>query len=369
MRAHKIRLVPNPEQEEYFRKACGTARFVYNWGLGQIKVALEAGEKPEGVWALKKRLNSIKREEFPWILEVTKCAPEGAFVNLGNGLKNFFDSRSGKRKGHKVSFPAFKKKGRSKDAFVVNNDKFRVEGRSVRLPHIGWVKMAEELRFNGKIMSATISRTANHWYVSLSVEIEEKSTTHKSHVKVGIDLGVKTAVVMSTGKTFESPKALHKNLKRLRRLNRKLHRRQLGSANRRKVAEEIARLYERITNIRRDWQHKVTTCIARRHSFIVVEDLNVAGMNKLRSLARAVADVGMSEVPQMLRYKVPHHGGQLVKISRWFPSSKACRKCGNVKDDLTLADRVYRCAECGHAEDRDLHASRNVLREGMRLSS
>lgn len=368
MRAHRIRLIPTPEQEEYFRKACGTARFVYNWGLAQVKQSLDEGRKPESILALKKRLNGIKRQEFPWMLEVTKCAPEGAFVNLGNALKNFFSSRSGKRKGRKVGFPAFKRKGRSKDAFVVNNDKFRVEGRSIRLPHIGNVRMAEELRFGGKIMSATVSRTSNHWYVSITVETEEVPVVHKSHVKAGIDLGVKTAVVTSTGKTFESPEPLRTKLKRLRRLNRKLHRRQPGSANRRKAAQEVARLYERIANIRRDWQHKTTTYIARRYSFVAVEDLNVVGMSGLRSLSRSVNDIGVGELLRMLEYKVPSYGGQLMQIDRWFPSSKTCRKCGNVKADLTLADREYRCTECGHVEDRDLQASRNILREGLRIA-
>lgn len=364
--AHKIRLNPKPEQEVYFRKACGTARFAYNWGLAQIKVALEAGQKPGGHLVLKKRLNNIKREQFPWMLEVTKCAPEAALANLGQALNNFFTSCKGKRKGRKISFPRFKKKGRSKDKFYVSNDKFAVNGKRLRLPHIGEVAMTEELRFTGKIMSATISRTADHWHVSIQVGVEDKPVQHKSHVRVGLDLGLKTAVVVSTGKTFEAPKPLKKHLKRLARLNRQLHRKVKGGANCRKAAMRVARLHERIVNMRKDWLHKTTTCIARRYSFVAIEDLNVAGMARAKNKGRAIADVGMGEIGRMLGYKVPKYGGRLVQISRWYPSSKTCRKCGQVQD-MPLSVRTYTC-DCGHAEDRDLNASRNILREGQRVA-
>lgn len=366
--AHKIRLIPTPEQEAYFRKACGVARFTYNWGLAQIEAALEAGQKPEGYLALKKRLNVIKREQFPWMMEVTKCAPEAALANLGQALSNFFASRKGKRKGRKIAFPKFKKRGTSRDNFYVSNDKFAVNGKRVRLPHIGEVAMTEELRFTGKLMSATVSRNADHWYVSIQVEVEDQPVQHKSHVRVGLDLGLKTAVVASTGKTFGAAKPLKRHLKRLARLNRGLHRRKPSSANRRKAAAQVARLHERIANIRRDWLHKVTTCIARRYSLVAIEDLNVAGMAQAKNQGRAIADVGMGEIGQMLGYKMRKHGGRLVRVSRWFPSSKTCRKCGCIKQDLTLQDRVFVCDECGHVEDRDQNASRNTCREGIRLA-
>jgi putative transposase len=268
-----------------------------------------------------------------------------------------------------VAFPKFKKKGKARDSFYVSNDKFAVSRRRVRLPHIGEVAMTEQLRFCGKLMSATVSRTADHWYVSIQVEIEDQPIQHKSHVRVGLDLGLKTAVVVSTGKTFESPRPLSKHLRRLARLNRQLHRKVKGSANRRKAAQRVARLHERISDIRRDWLHKTTTCIARRYSFVAIEDLNVAGMAQAKNQGRAIADVGMGEIGGMLGYKMPKHGGRLVKVSRWLPSSKTCRKCGRIKQDLTLKERVFVCDTCGHTEDRDLNASRNTCREGLRLAA
>lgn len=364
-RAHKIRLNPTPEQEEYFRKACGTARFTYNWGLAQIKQTLDAKEKPPGWMDLKKRLNACKATDFPWMYEVTKCAVEGALSDLGSAVANFWTSKKRQRKGRKLGFPRFKKKGRVKDKFYVANDKFTTDGTTIHLPHIGNVTMTEPLRFEGKILSATVSRTANHWFVSIAVDVEDKPVTHKSHVRAGVDLGLKTAVVLSTGKTIEAPKPLKKALTKLRRASRKLHRRQEGSANRRKAAQAVARIYERVANIRRDWLHKTTTLIAGRYSFVAIEDLNVAGMGRNHKLARSIADVGFGEFRRQLEYKVPAHGGTLAVINRFYPSSKTCRKCGQVKANLTLADRTYIC-DCGHVEDRDLNAARNILREGIR---
>lgn len=384
-RAHKIRLFPLPEQESYFRKGCGTARFAYNWALAEVKRSLDAGLKPEGHFALKKRLNAIKREQFPWMYEVTKCAPEAALAHLGVALGSFYKSRSGKRRGRKVGFPRFKKKGRSKDSFYVSNDQFAVEAECISLPHIGKVRMAEALRYEVRkwieertkkdgsvytayctnVQGATISRTADHWYVSIQVEVQEAPVTHKSHVRAGIDLGLKTAVVVSTGKTFVAPKPLVRHLKRLARLNRQLHRKQLGSKNRQKAALRVGRLHERIANIRRDWLHKVTTCLARRYSFIAMEDLHVAGMFKARSLARALADSGLGELGRMLAYKVPAHGGKVVQVDRFYPSSQLCRKCGR-QQAMPLEARMFVCL-CGHVEDRDLNASRNTLQEGTCL--
>jgi putative transposase len=300
------------------------------------------------------------------MLEVTKCAPEAALANLGRSLSNFFASRKGKRKGRRVAFPKFKKKGKARDSFYVSNDKFAVSRGRIRLPHIGQVAMTEQLRFCGKLMSATVSRTADHWYVS--IQVEDQPIQHKSHVRVGLDLGLKTAVVVSTGKTFGAPRPLCKHPRRLARLNRRLHRKVKGSANRRKAALRVARLHERIGNIRRDWLHKTTTCIARRFSFVAIEDLDVAGMAQAKNHGRAIADVGMGEIGRMLGYKASRHGGRLVKVSRWLPSSKTCRKCGCIKHDLTLKERVFVCDRCGHIEDRDLNASRNTCREGLRLA-
>ncbi len=201
-----------------------------------------AGEKPTA-FTIKKTFNAIKRQEFPWITEVTKCAPEGAFMNLGNAFSNFFRGRA--------KYPKFKKKGKH-DSFYLANDKFRVDGKRIRIPKLGWVKMRETLRFSGKIQSAVVSWTAGMWFVSISVEPDYLPPPNKSHASVGVDLGIHTLATLSTGETWENPRVLKSRERRLKRLQRQLGKKQKGSKNRAKVRLRLAKQYQRITNIRRD---------------------------------------------------------------------------------------------------------------------
>ena len=211
IRAHKIRLYPNNRQATYFSKACGVARFAYNWALNEWKLRHEAGEKvSEG--QLRRDLNSIKREQFPWMLEVTKCAPQLAIKNsLNNAFRNFFAKRS--------DFPKFHKKG-VHDSFSISNDQFKTEGNSIRIPSLGWVRMAEELRFEGKITGAAISRTADKWYVSIQVEMPDFSSSHAGENQAaGVDLGIKSLATLSDGTVFIGAKASRLCEKKLKRLN------------------------------------------------------------------------------------------------------------------------------------------------------
>src|SRR6185503_13266733 len=208
-RAHKIRLNPTPEQEQYFRKAAGTARFVYNWGLAEVKRALEQDRKPDSALDLKARFNAIKRATFPWVYEVTKCAVEGAFRNLGAALANFRASKRGQRKGKRMGFPKFKSKRKGFGSFYLANDKFHLEGHDLIVPKLGRVNMTEALRFAGKIMSATISERVGWWWVSIQVEIARDRPTHPGHA-VGVDVGVKNLAVDSDGQVFENQNHLRR---------------------------------------------------------------------------------------------------------------------------------------------------------------
>ncbi len=177
--AHKIRLDPNNKQSTYFAKACGVARFAYNWALDRWKKQYESGESVKEA-KLRKELNAVKRAEYPWMMEVTKCAPQLAIKDLGKAFQNFFAKRA--------EFPQFKKKGR-KDSFGLSNDQFSIKGRTIRIPNLGYVRMAENLRFAGKILSAVISRTADKWFVSVQVELPDPSPIHNSESQaVGVDL-------------------------------------------------------------------------------------------------------------------------------------------------------------------------------------
>jgi putative transposase len=366
--AHKIRLNPTPEQQAYFRKAVGTARFVYNWGLAEVKRALDDGRMPATPLDLKARFNALKREQFPWVYAVTKCVVEGAFRNLGAALTNFRASKRGQRKGKRMGFPKFKRKKRGSGSFYLANDKFRVEGHWISIPKLGQLNMSEPLRFTGKILGATISERAGWWWVSIQVDVPREQGQHQGHA-VGVDVGVKELAVDSDGERFENQKPLRSAIRTVKRLQRRASRRVKGSKRRGKALVKLARAHYRVACLRSDAQHKATTQIARKGSLIGLENLNVTGMLKNRRLAQALGDASLSELHRQLRYKAEWFGGQVVTIGRYFPSSRLHNGCGGYKADLDLAERVWICPACGQEVDRDLNAARNIRDEALRLSA
>ena len=362
--AHRIRLDPNNVQATYFARAAGTARFAYNWALSEWRKQYEACEtdstlpKPSEA-ALRRRLNSIKREQFPWMLEVTKNAPQMAIMQLGRAFENFFAGRA--------RYPRFRRKGQD-DRFALSNDQFRVERRRIRIPKLGWVRMRETLRFAGRIVSASVARVANHWYASITVETSDlPPPPAENQGSVGIDLGVKALATLSTGETFEGPKALRALLMRLRQLSRAVSRKVKGSRNHAKAKLKLAKLHARIADIRRNSLHQLSTSITRRFHTIGIEDLNVKGMLGNRHLARAIADMGFYELRRQLDYKAAWRGGQVVLADRWFPSSKLCSGCGYRLNELGLDVRHWTCPSCGASHDRDVNAATNL--RNMAVSS
>jgi putative transposase len=368
IRAHLIRLNPTPEQALYFRKATGTARFVYNWGLTQIKRALNEGRQPEHALDLKARFNAIKRQTFPWVYEVTKCAVEGAFRNLAAALSNFWKSRRGQRKGKPIGFPKFKRKKRGRDSFYLANDKFRVDGHWLTVPKLGRVNMTEPLRLAGAIKGATIRERAGWWWVSIQVDVPRAPPLQCGHA-LGVDVGIKDLAVDSDGERFENQKPLRQAIKTIRRLQRTVSRRGKGGKNRAKAVLKLSRAHYRVVCLRADSLHKLTTRLAGKAALIGIEDLNVAGMLKNRRLSQALSDASMAELHRQLRYKAEWLGGQVIAIDRFFPSSRIHHGCGGYKDDLELADRVWRCPACGEVVDRDLNAARNIRDEALRVSA
>lgn len=356
--AHKIALAPNNVQATYLARACGTARFAYNWALAEWSRQYEAHKadptqpKPSQ-GALRRQLNAVKREQFPWMLEVTKNAPQMAIMQLGAAFRNFFAGRA--------KYPKFRKKG-IHDRFTLTNDQFSVEGSHIRIPNLGWVRMRETLRFTGKIMSATVSRVADRWHVSLAVDTQDNFHLPKAESQgaVGVDLGVSALATLSTGEKIIGPKAHKAMLGRLRRLSRSLSRKEKGSENRKKAKAKLARLHARISNIRKDSLHQLTTSLTRRFHTVGIEDLNVKGMVKNRHLARCVADMGFFEFRRQLEYKQEMRGGAVVIAGRWFASSKTCSGCGHKLDALPLAVREWMCPACGVVHDRDVNAAINL---------
>lgn len=355
LRSHRIALDPTVEQSIALAKACGVARFTWNWALDAWNKKHKAGEKTTA-FRLKREWNKVKHSQFPWVGESPKDANQQPFAYLGKAFQSFFKKKS-KR-------PSFKKKG-NHDSFYVSNDQFGIEDSVVRLPLIGRVRMREELRFSGKIMSGTVSREADRWFISVQVE-SEASELPKTDKSIGIDLGLKTAVVCSDGRSFDAPKPLKSNLKRLRRRCRQQSRKQKGSNNRKKSQRRCARLHARIKNIRRDWTHKTTTHLIRENQTICLEDLNVKGMASNRKLSRAISDVGWHELRRQLEYKAEWYGREVRFIGRFQPTSKVCSSCGHSKGSISLSTRTYFCDHCGLQIDRDLNAARNIHTLGLR---
>ncbi|MCC2955505.1 transposase [Massilia sp. IC2-477] len=362
--AHRIRLDPNNVQATYFSRAAGVARFAYNWALDAWTKQYAACKsdpalpKPSEA-ALRRQLNAIKREQFPWMLEVTKNAPQMAIMQLGRAFENFFARRAG--------FPAFRRKGRD-NRFSLSNDQYRMQDKRIRVPKLGWVRMCEALRFAGRIVSASISRVAGHWYASITVDtLEHCPPPAENHGAVGVDLGITALATLSTGEKVTGPKALRSLLDRVRRLSRNLSRKVKGSRNRAKARMKLARLHERIANIRRDSLHQLSTSIARCFHTIGIEDLNVKGMMANSRLARASADMGFYELRRQLEYKSAWRGGQVVVADRWFASSRLCSCCGYKHEALDLGTRQWTCPGCKTQHDRDINAAINL--ENMAVSS
>ncbi len=352
--AHKIRIYPNEEQEVYFSKAFGIARFSYNYGLAKWKEALDVKEKTS--WqTIRNKFNSIKHQEYPWISEVSKHPSANAFENLGTAMRNFFKKQ--------CKFPNFKKKG-IKDSFRVEETDSRIIKiieKSLKIPRLDPIKMSESLRFDGKVKQVTISRRASMYFASFLIEVEENPYTQvKSKKSVGIDLGLKSFVTLSDGLFVEPLHALKGKLRKLEKLSRSLSKKVKGSNNRSKARAKLARLHYRIDCIRKDFLHKVSSYITSNYKKICMETLNVKGLMKNRKLSKAFADASMYAFKCMLEYKSIWKGCELYFADRFFPSSKMCSNCGEVKELLLLSERTYKCDICGYIEDRDINAAINL---------
>ena len=373
-RAHVIRLNTTPAQETYFRKACGVSRHAYNWALARWKEARAEGKRVS-MRGLRAAYNKIKGEQFPWVYEVTKCAPEQEFSHLGQAFDNYWRMKKEgslpklkhpRKDGEEAGFPRFKSKKRDRLSFYLANDKFSIDGHTLHVPKLGDVNMTEELRLGGKIMSATISYRAGWWFVSIAVEVEHETPTHNGGA-VGIDLGIKSLATLSCGKVFENQKHYRRGEARIKGLSKGLSRKVEGSRNWWKNAKKLAKAHYRVACQRQDTLHKMTTHVARTYALVGLEDLNTKGMLANHCLAQAVSDASFFEVKRQLLYKAEQYGGSVQLVDRWFPSSKTCHVCGRVKEDLTLADRVWVCEQCGTFHDRDWNAAIMVETEALRL--
>lgn len=375
--AYRFALDPSPAQERALLSHAGAARFAWNWGLAKCQERYEAEGKWYSAMDLHKLWNAEKKADpaLAWWGENSKCAYQEAFRDLDRALRDFIACRKGDRKGRRLGFPRFKRRGKCRDSFRYGTGAMRCSGRTVALPRVGIVATHESTRKlarrleggTARILSATVSRTAQRWFVSFTVEAERNVPGRHARPgsAIGVDLGVKTLLtgVDDHGNviTVAGPKALRSSLRRLRRASRAHSRKAKGAANRRKATARLARIHARVANVRADALHKATGGLASRYETVAAENLNVAGMTRNRRLARAIADQGFGQARRMLAYKTTWNGGQLVLASRFYPSSKTCSACSAVKAKLTLKDRVFMCDACGLVLDRDVNAARNLL--------
>lgn len=346
-RTHKIQLDPTCKQQVYFAKACGIARFTWNWALSKWEEGYKSGKKVNA-FALKKEFNLLKHEKFPWIYEVTKYASQQPFIHLQRAFQGFFNKKS--------KYPKYKKKG-IHDSFYIGGDQVKIEGKNVKIPNLGWVRLREALRFEGKVNGITISRKANRWFVSVHVATTQLPKRCENQAVIGVDLGIKTYATLSNGKTIANTNPLKTKLKKLVRLQRTLSRREKGSKNREKAKVKIAKMHYNISNSRNDFIHKLTTELTENYKHIVIEDLDISEMIKHKRMSRSIMDCGLYEFRRQLSYKAELRGNKIFVADKWYASSKRCSGCGHCKKELSLSERIYICLNCGLELDRDHNAA------------
>lgn len=350
---HKIALDPNNKQRKWFAQQCGYARFAYNQALADFKKhRAETGEYLSA-GELDARFNVYKKE-YAWTADMDQVvSQQSIYKHLGAAITNWVKKLA--------RFPRFKKKG-IRDSFSSTNQSTEIKGKRIRLPKIGWIKMFEKLRFEGKISSVTISRTAHRWFASITVETENTIAVDKNstHPVIGIDVGINTLATCSDGSKYENPRPLKRYEKKLARFQRRLSKRVQGSKNWYKQKAKIARLHYRIACIRDDAHHKATTDIVNRVSGIGVETLKVSNMLKHKKLAKALSDSALGGFLSMLKTKAAARGIKPKEAAQFFASSKTCSSCGHKKDDLKLSERTYHCGACGISIDRDVNAAINL---------
>jgi putative transposase len=352
-RAYKAELDLNNVQRTTCLRHAGTARFTYNWGLQRKKESYQAtGRSPTAI-DLHRELNRLKRTDFPWMYEVSKCAPQESLRDLDRAYRNFFEGRA--------KYPKFKSRKRGIGSFRLTGS-IRVFENAIQIPRVGRIRLKEHSylpTIGVHIHSATVSEHAGRWFVSLQVEKEIEVPENVGSV-AGVDVGVSHLAAVSDGTLIESPRALLRCDRKLRRLQRSSSRKKLGSRNRAKANRMVARCHFRIANIRSDAMHKITTMLVKTKSVIGVEKLAVKNMLANHCIAKSLSDAGLGEFKRQLKYKAIWYGSTMVEADRFFPSTKRCSACGAVKLEMPLSERVFRCERCGFEADRDMNAALNL---------
>src|SRR5438876_1981781 len=363
-RAYKYRFYPTPQQAHNLACTFGCCRFVYNWALSTSKVSYFQHGVKLSHNSLSQAMTALKKEEGTvWLSEVSSVPLQQALRHLKSAFTNFFEGRA--------QYPVFKKKHGVQSATYTENA-FTLCGTQLTLAKqrepldIVWSRPLPE---GCKPSSVTITKDkAGRYFVSILVE-EEIAPLAPTQKAIGLDLGLKSFLITSDGKTISNPKYYARDEKKLAKAQRRHAKKKKGSKNREKARKKVAKLHARIADTRRDFQHQVSTKLIRENQVICVETLNVKGMLQNHGLAKAISDVGWGGFVRQLEYKATWYGRTLIKIDRWYPSSKTCSACGHVLESLTLDVREWACPVCGMCHDRDINAACNILTEGLSVAA
>jgi len=360
-KSYKFRIAPDKEQIELFSKHFGACRFVFNHYLNSRKESYIENKKSINYYDNANDLTNLKKqEEFVWLKEINSQSLQSSLRNLDTAYNKFFRKQT--------KFPRFKSKY-DRQSFTVPQFVTIEEGKLWIPKFKKGIKLNLHREIEGKILFATISKsTTGNYYVSITCETQYKPF-EKTNSMVGIDTGIKDLAILSDGKVYENIKTLKTNLKKLKYNQRQLSKKVKGSNSRLKQKLKLARIHEKVTNIRKDYLHKVSTEIIKNHDVICIEDLTVKNMMKNHKLAQAFSDVSLGTFYSMLEYKANWNDKTIVKIDRFFPSSKTCNVCNHINQDLTLKDREWTCKSCGENHNRDFNASINIKKQGLKILS
>lgn len=361
LKAFKYRIYPNAEQEVIFAKHFGSCRFLYNWGLARKIELYQKESKRISCFDLIKEITQLKKqEEYKWLVEVNSQSLQQSLRHLDNAFTRFFRE--------KKSFPKFHKKTGKQSFAVPQSVKIDFENNQIQIPKCKQINAKLHRKFEGNVKTCVISKNpSGKYFISVLVENNEKlpqKAEIKSETAVGIDLGIKDFATLSNGEVIANPRHLKSKEIQLAKHQKRLARKKKGSKRRELQKKRVAKIYEKISNERRDFLHKTSKKIVQEFDTVIIEDLNVKGMVKNHNLAKAISDCSWGTFTNMLEYKCDWYGKNLVKIGRFQPSSKLC-SCGVINKDLKLSDREWTCKVCNATHDRDLLASRNIKNLGL----